>query len=127
MCDQAEFDPSADDLPQRVWVDRNGKRVPTTVLSSAFGSDHCDWETVTFLSLRGRQFVGDPHGALDKLAVEKLAAYREDTKLPADATDTGYRLDGRELWRAADGHGVFVVTDHSVEQWPALKEPLFCR
>ena len=36
--------------------------------------------------------------------------FSADAKLPADATDTGWGRDGRQLWIAADGEAAYLVS-----------------
>lgn len=126
-CDQAEFPASVDaDFGRRIWVNGAGKRMPTSVVNSYFGASHCNWETVTFLTLNGKQFLSDPKGVFKDTGVVMRTSYEKDTVLPADAVDTGYRLDGSQLWKDSDAEAVFVVTADSVERWPGVAEPLGC-
>lgn len=125
QCDPAEFAPEADDeISLRVWTDRNGDRVPTTEIVSQAGPAHCDWESVTFLSLGDRQYLRDPEGAFgpDDLVVD----YDGDTRLPDDAVDTGYRLDEQHVWLAGDESSVYVVTPDRTERWPATASQTAC-
>ena len=40
-CDPAEYDPTVDDqLPTEVWLDADGNRVPTSIITSFRGADH---------------------------------------------------------------------------------------
>jgi hypothetical protein len=108
------------------WEDEQGRTV-----ESFAGPEHCDWESVTFLSVNvdldelgtpadQRWFLRDPEGVLSG---EGRIAYDGDAQLPEDAVDTGLRLEGRELWAepADDPPGpeaVYVVDGDSVERWP---------
>ncbi len=117
-CDPAELDPSVDeDLPFEIWTDVGGRRVPVGTVSSASGPSHCDWESVTFLRLYDTSYVRDPDGLLIDDA--GIGPFEADVQLPADATDTGYRRDGRELWIAADRSTAYIVTADRVEAWPS--------
>lgn len=125
QCDPAEL-PAAvtDDLDIDVWVNEQGKRVPVTVISSGQGPEHCDWDSATFLDLRGDTFVKDPKGVLPSEYLN--GTFVPDTSLPADASDTGYHLDAQQLWVDADGSAAFIVTEQGVERWPAADEDLGC-
>lgn len=124
-CDPAEFDPAADDqLSIDVWLDADGNSVPTSIISSSQGPEHCEWQSVTFLWYEDRQFIGDPEGVLSDF--EFAAAYQPETDLPPDATDTGYHHDGRHLWLSADGNVAFIVEDDIVQAWPTPTELIGC-
>jgi hypothetical protein len=129
-CDPAELPASfTDSKSYEIWLDRDGNRVPTSVVSSYAGAAHCDWESVHFLGLgrgeKSRQYVRDPRGVL---GTEPLTApYDGDVRMPADARDTGYRFDDWELWLAADRATAYIRTADGVEAWPASKEGVGCR
>ena len=106
-----------------VWTDADGKPQPTSEIFSYPGPEHCDWQTVTFLTLGPRQFVRDPEG---KLTAQALGSYDGDTRLPDDAEDTGYRHTGVALWRVPSGDAVYAVDGERVERWPALREMIGC-
>lgn len=85
-CDPAEFDPSTDDeIPRQVWQDADGNRVPTSVNTSARGPEHCEWETVTFLTLDGQGYISDPDDVLDGRGF--VAPFDADAALPPDAVE----------------------------------------
>ena len=48
------------------------------------------------------------------------------TRLPQDAKDTGYRLDGQSLWLAGDQSAAYVVTGPLAERRPAAAKFLGC-
>lgn len=124
-CDPAEFDPSFDaHSPIQIWLDRDGDRVPSSIVRSGHGPDHCDWESVTFLSLDGVQYVADPDDVLGDVGL--VTPYDGDAELPADASDSGYRRDGRALWRSADRRVAYVVADGRVEAWPSATGEIVC-
>jgi hypothetical protein len=124
-CDPAEFDASADDaFPMTVWHDADGERVPTSVITSSRGSDHCGWESVTFLTFDGQVYISDPDGVLEGSGF--AAPYDDDTDLPPDASDTGYEESGRHLWLPQDRTTGYLVTDEAVEAWPSSTEDFFC-
>ena len=124
-CDPAEFDLAADeDHNQGVWTNRNGSRALTSTIMSLRGAEHCGWEAVTFLVFDGRQYVSDPSGAF---AVPTVQPYERTTTLPATATDSGYRKDGRELWLSADRDVAYLVGPDGAEAWPSTVEKTWCR
>lgn len=128
-CDPAEFAPSADaELGHGIWTDRHGNRVPTKELTLIPGHEHCGRESATFLyrfaeRRKLMQYVRDPEGVATE---ETRGSYAPDVKLPADAEDSGYRLDDWQLWYAADRSAAYVVTPDGVERWPRSKQPIGC-
>ena len=123
-CDPAEYAPDTDgELGQTVWTDGDGNRVPTSTITSFRGPDHCGWQSVTFLHLKDRQYLRDPQNLLTD---ETIRPYDGDVQLPADATDTGYRNDNRELWLAPESSIAYIVTDTVVEAWPSTTRSVAC-
>ncbi|MYT74401.1 MULTISPECIES: hypothetical protein [unclassified Streptomyces] len=135
-CDPSEF--RARDrarLSIMVWQDTRGRAVSTAKVVGWMGAEHCDWQSVEFVTLgsgddgrwRGRQYLRDPEGKL--AGIDGLSStYAKDVPLPADAVDTGYRQDGRELWLAPDKSRAYVRdADKTVERWPGRAEPVGCK
>ena len=123
-CDPAEYDVSTDDqLSVDVWLDSEGNRVPTSIVTSFHGADHCGWKSVTFLTFEDRQYIRDPRGVL-----ADVVWFDADATLPADATDTGYHHDGRQLWMSADGAVAYLIDGNRAEAWPAptSTDPVAC-
>lgn len=117
-CDPAEYDPSMDDrFPFEIWLDRDGNRVPTSVVSSAPGPKHCDQNTVTFLTVDGRGYVSDPDGALGEGGF--TTPFTDDTELPDDAIETGYQRESQQLWLSAARDIAYIVDEDHVEAWPS--------
>ncbi len=124
-CDPSEFDPSTDgEFPQEVWQDADGERVPTSVITSSRGPEHCGWESATFLRLDGEGYISDPQGVLDGRGF--VAPFDADAELPSDAIDVGYQQQGRRLWLSNDRLIAFVVTADVVEAWPSSTEEFAC-
>jgi hypothetical protein len=124
-CDPAEYDPSADDqIPMDIWLDADDNRIPTSIVTSSQGQEHCDWESVTFLWYEDRQYFSDPEGALADVGF--VVPFDADTELPTDATDTGYHHDGRHLWLSTDGTVAYIVEGDSVEGWPTSADQVGC-
>lgn len=124
-CNPAELPEAVSaEVGVQVWTDRNGVRVPTTVIESRQGPEHCNWQTATFLYLDKQSFIRDSEGVLSGTTFR--AMFDADTTLPADATDTGYRLGDRALWLAADKTAAYVVSGNKVERWPAPREQVGC-
>ena len=124
-CDLAEYDPSTDDqLPWTVWLDADGNRVPTSIVTSFLGPEHCDWESVTFLTFKDHRYIRDPKGALRDAG--PVVPFDDDADLPDDATNTGYHRDGRQLWVSADASIAYLVADDLVEAWPTTTTPFGC-
>jgi hypothetical protein len=122
-CDLAELPDYAASMGVQTWTDASGASVPTRTVQSYAGPEHCDWQSMTFLEVRGGVYVRAP---LPELARYFDASYRSRATLPADAVDTGYRRDGNRLWLGADGRWAFIGTPRSVEAWPRTSEPLSC-
>ncbi len=121
QCDPAEFPPAVtDELGIQVWTNEQGERIPITVIQSSRGPEHCDWDSATFLDLRGDTFVKDPQGVLPPESFS--GTFDPNITLPEDAKDTGYRLDGQRLWVAADRSAAFIVTEQGVERWPVATD-----
>jgi hypothetical protein len=132
-CDPAELPASFTDSKDfEIWTDRTGHRVPTTVLSSSVGAEHCGWQSAHFLSTGdgkdgkdGRMYARDPRGVLGSGLL--TAAYDGDVRMPADAHDTGYRRGDWELWLTPDRMTAYVRTPDGVEAWPATKDTVGCQ
>lgn len=125
-CDPAEYDRSTDDdRNMQVWLDGEGNRVPTSIISSLPGADHCGWESVTYLLYQDRQYISDPGGVMNMPFVVR---YDDDAELPADAANTGYHRDGSQLWVSRDGDVAYLVGEDRTEAWPtpATPEPVWC-
>jgi len=124
-CDPAEYDPSTDDqLPVDVWLDADGIRVPTSIITSWQGPEHCGWESATFLTFEDRQYISDPRGVLGDVGF--VVPFDDDAELPSDATDTGYHSDSRQLWVSADASIAYIVDDNRVEAWPTTAALVGC-
>ncbi|MFD8737375.1 hypothetical protein ACFV06_20980 [Streptomyces sp. NPDC059618] len=127
-CDPSEFPASWTKAHgYEIWTDRDGRRVPTTVVSSSAGPEHCDWQSAHFLDLGryGRQYARDPRGVLPAGAL--TGAYEARVRMPADARDTGYRYGDRRLWLTPDRATAYVRTSDGVEAWPSTASPFGCR
>ncbi|GAB2576398.1 hypothetical protein GCM10027168_06770 [Streptomyces capparidis] len=130
-CDPAELPESFTDArpdAYEIWTDRDGRRVPTTAVSSNTGPEHCEWQTAHFLGTgRGpdaRLYARDPEGVLPR---EMLTAPFDATAaLPRDAEDTGYRLRDWQLWTVPDRSAVYVRTPAGVEKWPQVRRGMGC-
>jgi hypothetical protein len=125
-CDVSEL-PAEQDGPTQVWTDAEGARVPTSRVVSYPGPEHCDWQDITFLSLgegrSARQFLGGDAGDLADLLATTHAV---GVELPRDATDTGFRRDGRELWVASDAAYLREPGSPTGERWPEARREIAC-
>lgn len=52
------------------------------------------------------------------------STYDEDATLPHEASNTGYRRDGRELWVTRDA--AYLVTGSGTQRRPAFREGIGC-
>jgi hypothetical protein len=129
QCDPSELPPDVtDDLNIGVWEDESGARVPVTRIQSFQGAEHCDWTDITFLLLgperRADWYVRDVRPEFPALL---RTTFSDDAKLPADATDTGLRRDGRQLWITETAAYLVSLDDAGdVERWPAAKQRIGC-
>lgn len=136
-CDPAELPADfTDDLDLEVWTDSAGSRVPVSEVISFQGSEHCDWQDITFVRLgedpqginrdEVQEYVRDRHGELADIL---NGEFSDRARLPDDARDTGWHHDGRELWLVPDKSAAYLVSlddQTDVERWPASKQPIGC-
>jgi hypothetical protein len=131
QCDPSELPADAtDDLDIGVWQDETGRRVPVTRIQSWQGAEHCSWEDITFL-LVGPERTADWYVRDAKRELSELldTTFSDDAALPSDASDTGLRRDGRQLWIAPGGDAAYLVSlddSDDVERWPAAERPIRC-
>jgi len=128
-CDPAELPASFTKAHgYEIWTDKDGHRLPTTVVSSSPGAAHCDWQKAHFLETgdgkNGRLYARDPDGVLEPGML--TASYDGDVRMPASARDTGYRYQDWQLWLTADASKVYVRTPDGVEAWPLVKDSMRC-
>ncbi len=123
VCDPSELPAKVTDgWWIQVWEQADGARVSTSEVYSYAGSEHCDWQDMTFLELGKSTYLRDPRG---ELADYTHGRFQAEATLPDGATDTGWRHAGRELWTAAGrGPAYLVAVDDpaEVEAWPLAKE-----
>jgi hypothetical protein len=131
-CDPAELPAEVtDDLDVGIWEDASGRRLPVTRVHSFQGAEHCDWTGITFLLIGPREdradwYVRDTSGELSDFLSGK---FDDAASLPKDATSTGWRRSGRQLWIGPDKEAAYLVDlddPHDIERWPAAKEPVMC-
>jgi hypothetical protein len=130
-CDPSEWPwREAERAGFQVWEDARGDRVPVTTIQSFRGAEHCDWEGVTFLTLgeygKAPAYLRRPGRDLDGFLA---TTYEEDATLPADARDSGYRRDGRQLWLVPGRTAAYLVSASDradVERWPGATKPIWC-
>jgi len=124
-CDPAEFAPGSGFTGAllSVWLDANEARVPTTTLSETHGASHCDWESVTWLTLDGLSYLRDP---LDRLKFDLVVPFESNATLPESARSTGYHEGGRAIWRTTDPSVIYVVRSDGVERWPQPADQIGC-
>ncbi len=130
VCDVVELPADfVEELGYEVWTDEEGQIVPTRRLEVFRGSEHCDWQDMTFLSL-GRwdeqvpAFVRKPDPGLRDYVAEP---YQAHTTLPEDAVDSGFRRGADRLWLAPDRSRAYVGrAPVDVERWPRMVERPGC-
>lgn len=112
----------------QIWLDDDGHRVSTTIVSSFQGAEHCDWQDIAFLTLGSdpdQQYVRDVEREFGDLLT---GTYDAHASLPPDATDLGFTRDGRALWlvKGTAAYLVSVEDASDVERWPMAKERILC-
>jgi hypothetical protein len=130
-CDPAEFPPAvAAALGFGVWRDRHDKPVPITIVQSFPHVAFCSYRGTDSLRVgsgaAARTYVRDPAHVLTHYLTTR---FEEHATRPADAVDSGYHRDGRELWFAADravAYLVSVASPADVEAWPAARPDVAC-
>lgn len=128
-CDPAELPAEVtDDVNVGIWEDASGRRQSVKRIHSFQGAEHCDWTDITFLMIgpdeeRADWYVRDTKGEFPEFL---RGTFADDATLPKDATSTGWRRGGRELWLAHDKQAAYLVGTDDVERWPAAKEPIMC-
>ncbi len=117
-CDFSEF---PDDVAQtyfgyEIWTGPDGVPALTTDIVSYPGPEHCDWQSMTFLTLDDRRtYVRHPLAEVRRFVDGEFVA---SMKLPAEAVDTGYRRDDNRLWLSPSGDRAYVGQPGDVEAWP---------
>ncbi len=123
-CDYAELPRSfTDSIGLQIWTDAAGRPVPTRIVESWTGPEHCEWQSMTFLNLGKAEYVRDPLPGLGAFFDE---AYEAHAELPAAAVDTGFQRDGDRLWLSPGRQRAFVGSEDDVEVWPRALEHLGC-
>ncbi|PPK92202.1 hypothetical protein CLV92_11664 [Kineococcus xinjiangensis] len=111
--------------PTGTWTHEDGR--PAAQVQSHPGEEHCGWDEAVILTSprEPRSYVRDPEGVV--AGGRYAEAFDPDAVLPADAVDTGLRLDGVQLWLGPGGEPAYLRDpDGGVEAWPATEEPLGC-
>ena len=131
-CDYAEF---PDKIPgwtwrMQIWLDSANRRAPTYQVVSFGGAKHCDWTSMTFLTLDGGDGV-DNAATYVRRPIPGVAnffakRYRSDVPVPADAVDTGFHRHGKHLWVSADRQRAYVGNRDHAELWPKTIKLLGC-
>ena len=135
-CDPAELGVDlAEELGFQIWTDAAGRPVPTSDVTSYPGAEHCDWQDLTWLELgaatdNDREVDTYVGGDDDGELADFLSSTSDDSAtLPAGATDTGWRRDGRELWLGEHPRAAYLVSVEDradVQRWPAVTERIGC-
>ena len=127
-CDPAEYPATvAEHLGFEFWQNGQGNRVPIGEVQS-FSAAFCDYSGTNFLQV-GKDphttvYVRDPDAQLTRYL---RMPYDGSAALPADARDSGYHRNGRELWFGSHGDAVYLVAAKSdVQRWPAVSSGVGC-
>ena len=120
-CDFSEFpDEVAESyFGYQIWAGPDGVPAPTTDIVSYPGPEHCDWQSMTFLTLDDRRtYVRHPQPEVRKWVDGEFVASME---LPPDARDTGFRRGDNRLWLSPSGDRAYVGQPGDVEAWPRAR------
>lgn len=133
VCDPAELPADiAEAANLGVWTDSSGDRVSVAEIRSYRGPEHCDWQDITFLELGPEDSAAENTYLRDvegELAASTRTSFASGIQLPNDATDTGFRHGGQELWLVPNDQAAYLVrTDDpdDIERWPAAKRGISC-
>jgi hypothetical protein len=124
--------------PDAQWRDGKGQAVSEKVITSYYGAEHCDTETVVFIDMGWppgtptgpfidrRQYVRDPEGKLPNDYLPRTLDL--DARLPAAARFSGLSAEKMELWLSAadESRAAYVVIGKVVERWPRATQPIYC-
>ncbi len=93
------------------------------------GPRHCGTESVLFLSLGDQQYIYDPGSTIERQLL--TSEPQKSVNLPADAVDSGLRHSDKEMWLAANGDAIYVVSGDAVagdtaQKWPRAVTPIGC-
>lgn len=122
--------------PGYEWT-REGRTVPREEIAAIAGPDHCRWQSATFLFIGwppgtfagtaalARQYVRDPHGAINSSLSQRLAINIDP---PRDARPTGYRLGSIEIYLSPSDQdeAIYVVGPRGAERWPRSEPMTLC-
>jgi hypothetical protein len=129
-CDFSEFPAQVAEsyYGYQIWTGAGGAPALTTHIVSFPGSDHCDWQDTTFLSLgedsrQEAMYAEHPQPDIEEYLQGEYVA---DMPLPDDAVATPYSRDGRRLWLSPDKRYAYVGQQRSVEAWPRTKPGFGC-
>jgi hypothetical protein len=139
-CDSAESD--LDTEPNYAanylhrWETAEGCPVRLDIVMTRRGKDACGGEKVADILMGtplgrphddspARIYVKDPTNVFNDH--ETASAYDPDATLPEDASDSGYRQDGTEMWTVPeDDRFIYLVHEDNIEQWPLDPSPPGC-
>ncbi len=113
----------------QMWTDPAGRRLPTTLISSSTGPEHCDWEDITFLHLSTRARREATQVYVRNPPRPQRLRHRA---LPGGATVAGRRgRHGLPSWRPAPvalGRRTTRLgrVGYRAETWPRPTQPLGC-
>jgi hypothetical protein len=125
-CDPTEYGPNVDMGEGRtVWAHPDGR-----IIHDIVGPSHCDWQSARILHLTeaGKlvaQYVRDPEGIFPSELL--LDTYAEGVTVPSDASPSGYRHGGQELWFTEADTALYVVdASGEAERWPKTARVIGC-
>ncbi len=125
------------DYPGYAWT-RYGHAVSAQELDTSAGSQHCEQQSVTFLTIgwppgtrstsseHAHQYIRDPDGAVKSSNLKGSLALH--ATLPKDARPTGYRHGPIEIFTSSsdEEQAIYVVGPDVVERWPRSNPMTLC-
>jgi hypothetical protein len=114
------------------WTDASGQAVGEEVVSSMLGPEHCSWGDIVFL-----RYASEPGGETTTFLRDtsgELASYTSGRwevvgEPDGGLVDTGYRVNGRELWVDPSDPTFAILWDPAngvTERWPAFEQEVAC-
>lgn len=122
-----------------VWT-VDGEHVPTEIIISHTGLEHCGWESATLLHIgsplgsvmeSGRdvnQYIRDPEGVFSQITGRFRTTYDPNANLSGDAEFSGYVKNSVELWISQTqlDEAIYMVDGSRIERWPKAEPIILC-
>ena len=114
------------------WADLSGQPVGADVVASSLGPEHCSWGDIVFLRFvpgPGQPITTYVRDTTGELAEHTRGAWEVLGEPDGGLVDTGYRVNGHELWIDPGDPSSVILWDPAsnvTERWPALRTEIGC-